>query len=132
MECIGLALHWDHQVYRELEVTAPTNSQDLGIVGAIANFVWWTPREGTEEELERWYEEEHLPLLISIPGWLRIRRFELVGDRGPRYLAIHDIVGPHVFGHPQQRKARTTPWRARVLADRLQYSSAGYTLGRIL
>src|SRR6266568_1089900 len=28
-----------------------------------------------EEELARWYTEEHTPLLSKVPGWLRTRRF---------------------------------------------------------
>jgi hypothetical protein len=31
------------------------------------------PREGWEEDFHRWYE--HVPLLMQVPGWLRVRRY---------------------------------------------------------
>lgn len=126
------ALRWDHRRYRALPVPAVARADDDSAFGALANFVFWTPRPGTEDELSAWYDDEHIPLLMGVPEWLRIRRFELVGDGAPRFLAIHDLASVRAFEHPVQRRAGTTSWRSRVIADRLQYAVVPTTLVRVL
>jgi hypothetical protein len=126
------ALRWENRRYRALPVPAIARADDDQAFGALANFVFWTPRPGTEGELSAWYDDEHIPLLMGVPEWLRIRRFELVGDDSPRFLAIHDLASARALEHPLQAAAGTTPWRSRVIADRLQYSVVPTTLVRVL
>ncbi len=126
------ALRWEHRRYRALPVPAVARADDDAAFGTLANFVFWTPRLGTEGDLAAWYDEEHIPLLMGVPEWLRIRRFELVGDDAPRFLAIHELASVRAVEHPFQTRAATTPWRSRVIADRLQYSVVPTTLVRVL
>ncbi len=55
-----------------------------------------------EEEFNRWYDEVHVPDLLTIPHILAARRFQLARDvsraaspwaaeDGPRYLAIYEL-----------------------------------------
>ena len=47
------------------------------------------PEEGYADELNAWYDEEHLPERLSCPGFLAARRFELLesSPEGPAPLS---------------------------------------------
>jgi hypothetical protein len=49
---------------------------------------------GREEEFNTWYEQQHVPDLLRIPGFVAARRFKLVQSQGGlpgRYLALYEI-----------------------------------------
>ena len=46
-----------------------------------------------DEEYNRWYNEEHIPERLSIPGVLSAARYEAV-QGGPKYLAVYEL-GSH-------------------------------------
>jgi hypothetical protein len=78
---------------------------------------------GTEDDLAAWYAEEHIPMLLKVPGWQRIRRFRLtrsLDGPGPEFLSVHDLAGPQVLEEPAYRAAVSTPWRDRVVASALR------------
>ncbi|MFT4083483.1 MAG: hypothetical protein QM638_12945 [Nocardioides sp.] len=68
-----------------------------------------------EDELNRWYAEEHVPMLHAVPGWLRTRRYRLLDGTAPRWLALHDLAGTEVFDSPQYAAAVTTEDRDHVM-----------------
>jgi hypothetical protein len=83
--------------------------------------------EGSENDLAAWYTEEHIPMLLQVPGWRRIRRFRLTraldgpGDLEPgSFLSVHELAGPEVLEDPGFRAAVSTPWRDRVVASALR------------
>jgi hypothetical protein len=45
------------------------------------------------DELNRWYEEEHRPEKMSLPGYVGLRRFR-AADGAPNFLAIYELEGP--------------------------------------
>ena len=49
-----------------------------------------------EAEFNRWYDEEHIPERLSIPGFLSARRFRAI-EGGPRYLALYELENPDVL-----------------------------------
>jgi hypothetical protein len=63
-----------------------------------------------------WYADEHIPMLLEVPGWRRVRVFEQVDGKGPRFLALHELESPAVFEEETYKKATSTPWRERVIA----------------
>lgn len=72
--------------------------------------------EAAQAEFDAWYEEEHVPLLLDVPGWLRVRRYVLEPDQeGPvlTHLALHGLQGPEVMEAPERARL-ATPWRARL------------------
>ncbi|MDQ0376946.1 EthD domain-containing protein [Amycolatopsis thermophila] len=71
---------------------------------------------GDTDALDEWYREEHVPLLLRMPGWHRIRRYRRVEGSGPDVLAFHEIAGAELFDDPVYRHATRTPWRDRVMA----------------
>ncbi|MBZ5739527.1 hypothetical protein [Nocardioides mangrovi] len=69
-----------------------------------------------EDELHRWYVERHIPLLHRVDGWWRTRRYRLVDGPGPRWLAVHEIAGQHVFDDPEYAAAVTPDRRDQIMA----------------
>jgi hypothetical protein len=69
-----------------------------------------------EGEFHRWYEEEHVPERIAVPGFLTARRFRAI-EGGPKFLALYDLESPDVLAsEPYQRLvgANKSPWTKRM------------------
>jgi hypothetical protein len=72
----------------------------------------------SEDEFQRWYEEEHVPERMAIPGFLSARRFRAI-EGGPKYLAIYDLASPAVLESAAYRHiigAGKSPWTRRMEA----------------
>lgn len=84
-------------------------------------------------ELDAYYETEHIPLLMAIPGWRRIRRWALEPLDGGQYLrlAFHDLDAPAVFGGELVRATTETPWYKRLI-ERLWFQQGGRRSGDYL
>lgn len=81
--------------------------------------------DGEAADFDGWYEEEHVPLLMKVPGWLRVRRFRVrPGFDGPAWthLALHELANPDVLNAPERAAARDTP-RRDALAARPWFTS---------
>jgi hypothetical protein len=86
---------------------------------------------GTEQDLAAWYADEHIPMLLQVPGWQRIRRFQLIrslDEPGPEFLSLHDLAGPQVLEEPSYRAAIGTPWRDRIVASALRRERRVFSL----
>ncbi|NLU76144.1 hypothetical protein HCC61_26450 [Streptomyces sp. HNM0575] len=68
-----------------------------------------------EAAFHDWYVHEHIPLLHTLPGWWRTRRFRRLEGAGPDFLAVHDISGTDLFESAAYRRATATPARERVM-----------------
>ncbi len=66
----------------------------------------------TEDEFNRWFDEEHLPQLAAVDGTVRAARYRT--DGSPRYLACYDLVEREVQGGTAWRTAVSSPWRDRI------------------
>ena len=71
------------------------------------------------DEYNAWYDQEHLPRCVGIPGVLRARRFASTGilgggSNGPRYLTAYELSGPDVWDSPAALQARKTPWTEKM------------------
>jgi hypothetical protein len=97
----------------------------LGVAQAPFHYVVETHvAAGGEDELEAWYEQEHLPGLAAVPGCLRARRFmrgaaENAGEAAafsalPMYVASYDLQGPEVTESAPWLAVRHTDWSSRV------------------
>lgn len=47
--------------------------------------------EGREAEYNTWYDGQHMPDVLNIPGFISAERFTCVGDGPHRYMAIYEI-----------------------------------------
>lgn len=107
----------DRRVYEQISLDGSVNDP-APVVLAVATSV---PAEATDD-LNAWYTDEHIPMLLGVPGWLRIRRFRLtraLDAPSPDFLSVHELAGPEVLTEPGYRAAISTPWRDRVVASAL-------------
>ncbi len=73
---------------------------------------------GWEEELDRWYEEEHLPEQRAWPGIRSATRFQLMGggygEVTPEYLTLYELDDPEaVLGADYLQRPRSE-WARRI------------------
>ena len=69
--------------------------------------------EGIVDEYNEWYDKEHLPRLVTVPGVVRARRYTAAGGN-PRYLTAYELTDPNAFESPEGLQARKTPWTAKM------------------
>jgi len=109
----------DRRVYEQISEAGAAADRTAPVILAVAMSV----PEGSEDDVAAWYTEEHIPMLLAVPGWRRIRRFRLtraLDGPGPEFLSVHELAGPEVLEEPGYRAAITTPWRDRVVASALR------------
>jgi hypothetical protein len=69
----------------------PGNGADAtGLRGAGLLVVRISVAPGAEDELNAWYDQEHVPEKLGIPGFLSVRRYHEATTPG-RYLAVYDL-----------------------------------------
>lgn len=74
-----------------------------------------------DEEFQEWYDVEHLPRLVAVPGVRRARRYKLHGQIGEgegrsatQYMALYDLDDVEVPNGDDWKEAVETPWRNRM------------------
>ncbi|KAF1960882.1 alpha/beta-hydrolase [Byssothecium circinans] len=75
-----------------------------------------------EEELAKWYKEEHVPLLQKVPGWRRTRRFvtsslDIAEGREKVFLSLHEYAPKNGLGGEEFKRATGTEWNDRIYKD---------------
>lgn len=101
----------DRRVYELISDDGSVSDGPPPVVLAVAQSV----PPGRDDDLAAWYAEEHIPMLLAVPGWRRIRRFRLTGGTAPAYLALHEVSGTSVFDEDSYRAAMRTPWMKRIV-----------------
>lgn len=122
----------ERRIYR-LNIAAPVTVSDEYVghkEGMILVIVSISIPPEHESEFHRWYDEEHVPLLRKVPGWLRTRRFiledsgaagALKGTEGfkppPKFLAMHEYADDQGLSGPEWKAAVSTPWRDKIFEN---------------
>ena len=76
--------------------------------------------EEAEEDFNAWYDREHLPALVAVPGTLAARRYRAGPNKAAdeegarRYVAIYHLTTPEVTLSEAWKEAADTPWTARM------------------
>jgi hypothetical protein len=66
-----------------------------------------------EEEFNAWYNTEHLPELLTLPGFLDAARY--VATRGgPKYLAAYELTSIEAVRSSEFSRRKRTPWETRM------------------
>lgn len=68
-----------------------------------------------EDEFNRWYNDEHIPERLAIPGVLNAARYTAVRG-GPKHLACYELDEPEAYFSAawQQRLTNPTEWTKRM------------------
>lgn len=128
-EVLGSLAVLDRRVYTRNESSSEhTNETFDGLrPGNVVVYVSFDIGPEHEDELHRWYEEEHTDMLKKVPGWLQSRRFilqdagvsgsnaERHSKRPPKFLAAHFYESADMQQTAEWNAARSTPWRIRMM-----------------
>lgn len=73
-----------------------------------------------EDEFNRWYNEEHIPERLAIPGVLNAARYEAVRG-GPKHLACYELDEAEAYFSDiwQERLANPTEWTKRMSPEKI-------------
>lgn len=85
------------------------------------------PPPAFEDEFNAWYDTEHVPERVAVPGFLSGRRYVCI-DGHPKYLAMYDMTEEGVLeteGYLRVAGDRASPWTKRVTSRVKVYRSAG-------
>src|SRR5262245_52186421 len=71
---------------------------------------------GSEHDWTEWHDREHIPERLSVPGFLRLRRYVTLGD-GPRFFYFYETDSLDVLQSPAylERLGHPTPWTTRCI-----------------
>jgi hypothetical protein len=99
-------------------MTAPRNTHPFQPIGGTIMVVMMEVDPEHEEEFNRWYNEEHLPERLEIPGYISARRFKLEEGSGVlKYLCIWELED----GSPlQSEEYKAQQLRPSELRDRVR------------
>lgn len=76
------------------------------------------PPSQYEEEFHDWYDTEHVPQRLGLPGFLRASRWECIAG-APRWLARYELASLAALESAEYKAvsgANSTPWSRRMLA----------------
>ncbi len=79
--------------------------------------VWTDIDPAVEEEFNAWYNTEHIPQLLGLPGFLSARR-DLAVEGKPKYVALYTLADENVLKSDEFRhvQANRTPWSHRMVS----------------
>ena len=67
-----------------------------------------------EDEFNEWYDTEHIPNLLKVPGVLSAKRGVLYEGDGPKYIAIYEHLNAQVAQSSAYKDAVETKWTKRM------------------
>jgi hypothetical protein len=85
---------------------------------------------GLEDEFNAWYDTEHIPERLSVPGFETGLRFLCIAG-APRYLAMYDLASLDVLDSPEYARvsgSNNSPWTRRVTSRVRVYRSVGHQI----
>ena len=82
--------------------------------------VWCEVPSPLEDEFNRWYNEEHLPERLTVPGILSAARYEAVSS-GPKHLAIYELESSKVMESQDYLRLKNSPteWSKKMSPDEI-------------
>ena len=72
--------------------------------------------EACADEFNRWYQQQHIPERLAVPGFRTARRYRAV-DGQPAYMAVYECESIDVFASKAylERLANPTDWTRKVM-----------------
>lgn len=91
--------------------------------------VFMNPPPAFEEEFNAWYDSEHIPERLAVPGFLTGLRYINVSGGAPRFLAMYDLTHFDVLASDAYLRVsfdNSSPWTKRVTARARVQRFAGH------
>jgi hypothetical protein len=70
--------------------------------------VWMQPTAANEAEFNHWYDDEHVPERMALPGFLAARRYVNLRE-GPKYIALYELADAGALTSDGYQKVRKEP-----------------------
>lgn len=69
------------------------------------------------DDYEAWYQRDHLPDRLSVPGFRHARRYRRIAGEAQEYFTFYETDSPDVLRSPayQRRLAEPTEWTTRMM-----------------
>ncbi len=86
------------------------------------------PPSTIEEEFNAWYDTEHVPERLAVPGVETAIRFGSTTGAAPKYLAMYDLAAESVLETDAYKDVagdKSSPWTRRVTGRTKVYRSVG-------
>jgi hypothetical protein len=80
-----------------------------------------------EEEFNRFYDKEHIPRLLKVPGVLWAKRGTNSGN-GQRYIAVYEHESTHVQKTSLYKEVAETEWARRIRPYLINFKREIYEL----
>ena len=79
--------------------------------------VWNDCATGSEETYESWYQTEHLPERLGVPGFKRGRRYQAL-EGSPEYFTWYEVESPSVLRSAEYINclSNPTPWTTQIMS----------------
>lgn len=86
------------------------------MIGEAALAIWFDVAPDDRAEVDAWYARQHLPERLSVPGFLRGRRYASAGG-GPGFFTLYETRDVAVLSSPAylERLNHPTDWTRKVL-----------------
>ena len=80
--------------------------------------IWNDCVQSEENNYENWYQNEHLPERLRVPGFIRGRRYESLID-SPRFFTWYEVASPSTLTSESYmaRLSNPTPWTQEIMAN---------------
>lgn len=106
---------WKTEDFKKLE------DVDAGKEGNVMVAVALSLAPGQKgQEIDKWYNEEHVEMLQKVPGWRRTRRFvtSTIDNKDEvEYLALHEYAPQNGLGGSEFQAATSTPWAKKIMSE---------------
>jgi hypothetical protein len=89
------------------------------------------PPPTIEEEFNAWYDTEHVPERLAVPGVETALRFSSTTGAAPKYLAMYDLAAESVLVSEAYKNVagdNSSPWTKRVTGRTKVYRSVGHQI----
>ncbi|PBP21771.1 putative alpha/beta hydrolase [Diplocarpon rosae] len=104
---------WEGPDFRALERVE--NEGERNVIVAVSLIL--NPGDEHVQEVEKWYQEEHVDMLSNVSGWVRSRRFvtSAIDPKAPvEYLALHEYQPQNGLGGKEFQAATATKWAQEI------------------
>ncbi|WP_286929960.1 MULTISPECIES: hypothetical protein [Aeromicrobium] len=88
-------------------------------VAGLVSLIWYDVPADEASAFEDWFSQEHAPILLGEPAWLRCRRVRVAEDTAGSsvtHLVVHELADRSALSSPHVEAARATPARADMAA----------------
>jgi len=129
LNAVGVMDHvsrWSCHIYKQLQYFSSAKqsaekTEEKRPALVVSSGFTIKEEEDVLSDFHKWYTEEHMPGMATIPGWRAGTRYELLDSSGDsedsaaKYIALHEWDEPNGLGSDIWKSVVFTPWTEKIL-----------------